>query len=264
MRDRCVAIAGAGAIGSVVAIELARALVGELHLLDHDVVEPGNAVRWAHGFGYVGVDKTAALANYLEVHYPHTKVVRFSKAIGDAPPDDPADSENRVLEAWSRDADLFIDASAEDNVSYVVSDAAGEAGRPQIYAYSIEGYGGVVARVRPGATGCFHCLLLREADKSVRRPVAPPNVPTVQPFGCSTPTFLAPNVDLLPVAIEAARLSISTLCESDGGYPKISGDVFTFQLRRPEDGGLIYPIAWRSDGLPVHPDCPVHHAVAAH
>ena len=260
LREKTAAIVGLGAIGSVVAIECARALVGELRLLDIDVVEPGNAVRWAHGFGHAGVEKTVALTHYLSVHYPHTRVVPFTKPIGEAALDGPPESERSVLEAWLDGSQVLIDTSAEDNVSYVINRLGLEHGVPQIYSYSVEGYGVVVARLRPGRTGCFQCLALSEEDGTVLRPVAPANAPRVQPFGCSTPTFLAPNLDLLPAAIETVRIAVSTMCEGAAGYPPIEGDIFTLQIRNPEDRSLVYPPRWEVTCLPRHPKCEICNA----
>jgi hypothetical protein len=49
LRDRKVAVVGVGAVGAPLAVELARNGCRKLHLLDHDVVEPGNSIRWPLG-----------------------------------------------------------------------------------------------------------------------------------------------------------------------------------------------------------------------
>ena len=252
---KTLSLVGLGAVGGGIATEMARSLVGEIRLLDRDYVEPGNAVRWEHGFGYAGMMKADSVAAHLRLNYPHTTVVSSSMPIGQAPLKPEGEAELAALDAWASGADLLIDASAEDNVSYVVSMLGTEFGIPQIYAYSIEGYGGVVARVRPGRTGCFQCLLLAERDGLVPRPRAPANVPRVQPIGCANPTFQAPHIDLAPVQTEAARVALSTLCEGAEGYPAIEGDVFCYQVRDPDDRSLVYPLAWSAASLEPHPEC---------
>lgn len=49
LHGKTVAVVGVGAIGAPVATELARAGCRHLHLVDHDTVEPGNAIRWPLG-----------------------------------------------------------------------------------------------------------------------------------------------------------------------------------------------------------------------
>ena len=49
LRGKKVLLCGVGAIGSFAATELVRAGVGTLTILDRDIVEPGNSVRWPLG-----------------------------------------------------------------------------------------------------------------------------------------------------------------------------------------------------------------------
>src|SRR3546814_19686943 len=74
LRDKKVLLIGCGAIGSFVACELARAGVGGLDLLDKDVLEPGNSVRWPLGRSHWGLSKVVALKHHLSQEYPWTTV----------------------------------------------------------------------------------------------------------------------------------------------------------------------------------------------
>ena len=56
-----VAVCGLGGLGSNVAIALARAGVGHLHLIDFDDVEPSNLNRQQYTVGQVGLQKAKAL-----------------------------------------------------------------------------------------------------------------------------------------------------------------------------------------------------------
>src|SRR3546814_15154931 len=47
--DTSVIFFGLGAIGAPAAIELARAGLGKLTLVDHDIVEPATVRRWVYG-----------------------------------------------------------------------------------------------------------------------------------------------------------------------------------------------------------------------
>jgi sulfur carrier protein ThiS adenylyltransferase len=61
-----VAVAGLGGLGSNIAVMLARLGVGELLLVDHDIVEPSNLNRQHYGLSHLGMKKTDALKSQLE------------------------------------------------------------------------------------------------------------------------------------------------------------------------------------------------------
>lgn len=58
LRDRKVAVVGVGAVGAPLAVELARIGCRKIHLLDYDVVEPGNSIRWPLGASAWGRGKS--------------------------------------------------------------------------------------------------------------------------------------------------------------------------------------------------------------
>ena len=65
-----VAVCGLGGLGSNVAIALARAGVGHLHLVDFDVVEPTNLNRQQYGAAQVGLPKADALRSNIAAINP--------------------------------------------------------------------------------------------------------------------------------------------------------------------------------------------------
>jgi len=69
-----VGIAGLGGIGSHVAVFLARAGVGHLHLVDFDVVEPTNLNRQAYRTCHIGMPKAEALRRELAEIQPWADV----------------------------------------------------------------------------------------------------------------------------------------------------------------------------------------------
>lgn len=70
-----VAIAGLGGLGSNIAVMLARIGVGELLLVDYDVVEPSNLNRQNYQVGQIGLPKTEALKVQLVAINPFIKVL---------------------------------------------------------------------------------------------------------------------------------------------------------------------------------------------
>jgi ubiquitin-protein ligase len=74
LEHKKVFIVGVGAIGSMIAWQLARSGVGMLNLLDQDFVQTGNLPRWMLGLPAVGQGKAQAMANYLKSSYPFTEI----------------------------------------------------------------------------------------------------------------------------------------------------------------------------------------------
>ena len=70
-----VAVCGLGGLGSNVAIALARAGVGHLHLIDFDRVEPSNLNRQQYASAQVGLPKAEALCANLAAINPFCDVV---------------------------------------------------------------------------------------------------------------------------------------------------------------------------------------------
>jgi len=65
LKSAKVAIAGLGGLGSHIAISLARLGVGELLLVDYDIVEPSNLNRQSYYISHLGMKKTDALKRQL-------------------------------------------------------------------------------------------------------------------------------------------------------------------------------------------------------
>ncbi len=70
-----VAVCGLGGLGSNVAIALARAGVGRLHLIDFDRVEPSNLNRQQYAAAQVGLPKSEALRTNIAAVNPFCDVV---------------------------------------------------------------------------------------------------------------------------------------------------------------------------------------------
>ena len=73
-----VAILGLGGLGSNIAISLARIGVGELILVDYDVVEPSNLNRQQYFIEDIGKFKTEAMKNHLEKINPFIETKAYN------------------------------------------------------------------------------------------------------------------------------------------------------------------------------------------
>lgn len=74
LKAATVGIAGAGGLGSAVAVALARVGVGQLTIADFDVVEPSNLNRQQYFIDQLGMHKVVALAANLQRINPYVAV----------------------------------------------------------------------------------------------------------------------------------------------------------------------------------------------
>lgn len=256
--DATVAVVGAGALGAPIALELARAQVRELRLLDFDYVEAGNSVRWPNGISAVAYGKVDFIADRIDLDYPFTKVIPYRHRIGGSSLSRASrrETEFDLLTRFFDGVDLVVDASAEIGVQQIIAALADERQVPQVYASATEGVrGGVVARVIPAATGCWYCLQLALDDGTVDPPPRDESG-TVQPRGCASPTFTGANFDLLPIVAQATRVVAVTVTEQDA---RQGPDVFIGAL---SEDGLSAP-TWRESSLDRHSLCSQCSAAAA-
>lgn len=74
VKEGTVAIAGLGGLGSNIAIMLARIGVGQLLLVDFDIVEPSNLNRQSYYISHLGLPKTTALEKQIKEINPFIKI----------------------------------------------------------------------------------------------------------------------------------------------------------------------------------------------
>ena len=263
LRDATVAVVGLGSLGAPFVQELVKARVGQVRVTDFDHIEPGTSVRHALGLNDAGLDKGLALLRWAQHHNPEVDVQPRGLLIGAASPDRPGRSEREILHGVLDGVDLLVSATAEPDVNRQLDGAATAMHLPRLYLWSQSGYGGIVALLEPGKTGCFHCLSLflsKRSDEGNHVVAVPEDVDgqpagTIQGRGCADKTFTANHADLLPLSIQAARVAFGHLCGDSGGYPGFADNVFAVQMREPD--GQPIPPRWTSYALPPDPECPL-------
>lgn len=249
-----VALFGAGALGSFLAMDLARSGIGHLNVLDCDELSTGNTVRWALGRNYAGGPKVGVIAHEIVNAYPHTKVKAIGLRLGSY--DTSVHDEAKLLDEMLAGVDIVVDATASLRVNDYLSRLAHQRSVPYVWLSTTNGaWGGMVGRVRPGTQACWMCHRHHMTDEgAIRPPTQKPGEFDVQPAGCLDPTFTGTSFDANEVVLQAMRLIASTLCSgAEGGYPEYSWDIATVALRSPE-GQPIVP-QWTTYRLEPHPDC---------
>lgn len=260
MGKRKVALVGLGSIGAPIAIELARAGIGHLYIVDYDVVDAGNACRWPLGIASAGTLKITAIARFIAENFILTKVSGQSRRFGAVCLSDPPSqwkSDYEFLDEEFADIDLLIDASAEEGVMHLLSDWAWRHEKDYLMvAGTTGGWGGEVALIsRQAGSGCWMCYRAAQVAKDIPTPPTDDPEAKVQPRGCGSPTFTGTGFDMQQIALVGVRKAVGHLCQGvDGGYPAINDDVFIVLLRTKE--GICTPVSVTSCKLAPRGDCP--------
>lgn len=244
LAGRKVTLVGAGALGAPIAIELARNGVGQLTLVDFDVVEPGNSVRWPLGAPAWGKPKISALKEYIEAHFPSCRVEPRSHALGMS--SNPTDDE--LLTEVLPGTDLLIDASASHSVNRVLWDRAQRRGVPMIQLGATpEVRGGAVVHYPVGGP-CVLCLQRARIAGTVDEPAGSDDERRVQPAGCGERTFVGTDYDLQELSLQAIRQAVAVV----SGRLDVSV-VDTLSLAA--NGDRSAPPVWLRQILEPSPEC---------
>lgn len=262
LRDKTALIVGLGGVGTPAAIELARAGIYRLRLVDPDFVDPGTAVRYPLGMASAGQPKVHAIAEWIGRNLPYTIVEPYTDRIGNSRRNPGERSEIEVWDELLADVDIVVDATAEVGFHYLISDLARARGIPYAEAATRTGaWGGVLARISGDAGApCWLCYQFFLEDlRSATPPIAPSADPAgmKQPLGCADPTFTGAGFDVAEYGLALARLVAGTLLEdSEGAYPSPGWDVAIYNLR--DESGAMTAHTWQTWPLEIHAKCPKH------
>jgi hypothetical protein len=248
---RSVAVVGTGAIGAPLTIELARNGIGELKLLDSDIVEPGNSVRWPLGSSAWGRHKIQALADFIAREYPATKVSFVAHNLGTFTPKTGVGDLSALDETLSG-VDLIIDATASFGTTSLLYDQSRSRALPLVVLYASPSVaGGVVALHIPGG-GCPVCLEWAWQDDPAII-AAPPGMfdeaELIQPPGCAERTFAGTSFDMQELSLQAARVVTGFFARAAA---KSSSATYTLTFQ--DEDGIRVP-SWRKDSLLPHAQC---------
>lgn len=165
LRAKRVLVVGVGSGGSVIAVELAKAGVGSLTLVDHDRLEVANIVRHICGLSDLGRFKTKAVRDQILDKNPSADVETF---------EDECDWQwLSKLKELVRRADLVFCCTDNRPSRILVNLACVSEGRVCIYGGTFNrAYGGHVLRVIPGLSMCYQCFIDLLPEKAEDQEIA--------------------------------------------------------------------------------------------
>lgn len=208
-----VAVVGCGAVGGHVAVELVRAGVLQLVLLDFDRMLPENAFRHVLGNAAVGKSKAVALAEHITRTFPYAEVEAIA-----------ADAEWLELLGCFGDFHAIVVATGSPALDLHLQAEMRRRGTPEFAVFTwLEpwGLGGHAVAIDSATGGCLRCLY---SDETGRMAFRVPFAEAGQDFqidaaGCGSRYTPFGSLDALRTAEVATRLVVGKL---EG---KVDGDV---------------------------------------
>jgi molybdopterin/thiamine biosynthesis adenylyltransferase len=147
LKNAKVFLAGAGGLGSPVAIYLAAAGIGAIKIADHDTVEPSNLNRQVlHWQKDIGIEKASSAAVKLKKLNTDIKIETCTDTITEA---------NAAILVG--DADLIVDALDNLPTRYLLNKTAIAKNIPFFHG-AVYGFEGRAMTVIPGKSACLNCL----------------------------------------------------------------------------------------------------------
>ena len=149
-------IAGAGGLGSPIALYLAVAGAGTITIVDMDTVDQSNLNRQIlHTGRDVGKKKTVSALEKLQAYNPDITVNAIDATIG-------AENISRLVGR----ADGIVDAMDNYPVRYLLNRTALEKNIPFFHG-AIRGFYGQATTIIPGQTPCLECIFPKAPPKEV-------------------------------------------------------------------------------------------------
>ena len=228
LKDKLFAILGCGSLGSKVATSLARGGARNFLLVDDDVLLLGNLVRNELDVIGVGAHKVDALAAKLKSVAAGVTVTCRRHHLGGQ---EANSSLATLLEALAG-ADLIVDTTVDDDAFNYAASAAVSARRTMCWARVFAGgYGGMIARSRPGIDPTptdARALIEQWCSNKPNPPTATRDYGGMRTDG--GPPMVADDADVGAIATALARMIIDVAIQP--GDPDHPFSAYMIGLRR--------------------------------
>lgn len=240
LQECCFVVAGAGTLGSAITLELAKAGVGQIEIVDADSYDLNNSVRHVLGTLIAGREKAPALAALAESLNPFVTARGHVLRIGGS------EDERQAVIELVQEASVVIDATGSHAVLRILHSYTAARETPLVsVALTPGGYGGRVIALA-GRSPCFDCFLAAQDTGELPRPEDGP-ISRETPYGCSHPAAACAGFDALELACQATRLAVQAAAVTE--YPTKDADWVVVNLRNPPD-------RWKQGRLDPHRACP--------
>jgi adenylyltransferase/sulfurtransferase len=144
-----VTLCGCGALGTVLANNLARAGVGSIKVVDRDFIEPSNLQR------QVLFDENDVTENLPKAEAAARKLRAINSSINIESVVTDIDRTN--IESLCEGSDLILDGTDNFEIRYLINDIAVKYNKPWVYG-GVIGSNGMTMTIIPNQTPCLRCV----------------------------------------------------------------------------------------------------------
>ena len=248
LASKTLSVIGVGSGGSLAAVELAKAGVGNFILVDFDRLKAHNISRHVCGLADIGRFKTRAVRDVIRQHNPEATVQCHEVDITD---------EDELLQHIVETSDLVLVGTDNQLSRYLINEECLAGSTPAIYGGAYErAFAGEVIRVIPGVAGCYACV--RQGLANTMRSIS-----GQQEFDYTDDSELVAEpglgLDVSFIAMIQAKLALLTLLrDTESSLGDIDAEMIIWvNSARPEDGDLFsQPMARYFVRVPKVESCP--------
>ena len=208
-----VAIIGLGSGGSLIALYLAKSGIGNLTLIDGDVIMDHNIVRHICSLKDVGRYKTLAVKDYILERVPTIKITTVEK---------PFSRENKNIEDFFDSllakVDLLVSATGDNIMNESINEFCYKRNIPIIFAGAFEKIiGGIMIRIDPRKKSiCYRCIYKKYCNETIFQKQQIIDKNYIKNYGRDVKDMLTQpglGIDIDLITLPTIKFILSTLLE---------------------------------------------------
>lgn len=163
LRNSKITLIGCGALGTTIANNLARCGIGNITIVDRDIIELNNLQRQSlYDENDIGMPKASTLSNKLKKINSDIKIKPII-----------VDLNNKNIEKIIKNSDLVLDGTDNMQIRFLINDVCVKNNIPWIYGGAIKTEG-MTMNIIPHKTPCLRCLI-----ENIPKPGSLPTCDTV-------------------------------------------------------------------------------------
>ena len=245
VKNKSISIIGCGALGSEIADIIGKGGVGDIGLVDYQLMHAHNSIRHLASISHTNQKKVDAVAKILLEHNPYVKVSTFALNIL-----------LNNLQEYLPSGSIGVSSIADDNTEGYLNEQAVLQKRTMFYARALRGGKAArIFRVVPGQDACFNCLTLyrNEGHPDFIDIPEDESLPTLR-NECNNPIRPASAADLKLIASITGRIIFDYMQSSSGQF--VNHWVWATDLFGKIKVTANVPFALEARHLVPHSQCP--------
>ena len=251
-----VAIIGLGSGGSLIALYLAKSGIGNLTLIDGDVIMDHNIVRHICSLKDVGRFKTLAVKDHILDRVPTIKISTVEK---------PFSRENKNIEAFFdfllSKVDLIVSATGDNIMNETINEFGYKRNIPIIFAGAFEKItGGIMIRIDPRKKSiCYRCIYKKYGDETIFQKPQLIDKNYIKNYGRDVKDMLTQpglGIDIDLITLPTVKFILSTLLEEKDIDESFKSDIYYWFNKNIPGQKVETFVLYREDRmLEKIPDC---------